>query len=75
MYKIYVCTVYRALAPESINCKVRYFVYTIRRTFSLMKSYMAKPGSIEHKWFVVDAEGKVFGRVASQVASVLRGKA
>jgi large subunit ribosomal protein L13 len=39
-----------------------------------MKSYMAKPGSVEHKWYVVDAEGKVFGRVASQVASVLRGK-
>ena len=39
-----------------------------------MKSYMAKPGSVPRKWYVVDAEGKVFGRVASQVASVLRGK-
>jgi len=35
---------------------------------------MAKPGSVPRKWYVVDAEGKVFGRVASQVASVLRGK-
>ncbi len=39
-----------------------------------MKSYMANPGSVPRKWYVVDAEGKVFGRVASQVASVLRGK-
>lgn len=39
-----------------------------------MKSYMAKPGSFERKWYIVDAEGLVFGRVASQVASILRGK-
>ena len=39
-----------------------------------MKSYMAKPGSVPIKWYVVDADGKVFGRVASQVASILRGK-
>lgn len=39
-----------------------------------MKSYMAKPGSFERKWYLVDAEGLVFGRVASQVASILRGK-
>ena len=39
-----------------------------------MKSYMAKPGSFERKWYLVDAEGMVFGRLASQVASILRGK-
>jgi large subunit ribosomal protein L13 len=39
-----------------------------------MKTYMAKPGSVERKWYVVDAEGKVFGRVASQVAAILHGK-
>ncbi len=39
-----------------------------------MKSYMANPGSVPRKWYIVDAEGKVFGRVASQVAAVLRGK-
>ena len=39
-----------------------------------MKTYMAKPGEVEQKWYVVDAEGQVFGRVASQVASILRGK-
>lgn len=39
-----------------------------------MKSYMAKPGSVERKWYLVDAEGMVFGRLASQVATILRGK-
>jgi large subunit ribosomal protein L13 len=35
---------------------------------------MAKPGSVERKWYLVDAEGMVFGRLASQVASILHGK-
>ena len=39
-----------------------------------MKTYMAKPEEIERKWYVVDCEGLVLGRVASQIASVLRGK-
>lgn len=39
-----------------------------------MKSYIAKPGEFERKWYVVDAAGKPLGRVASQVASILRGK-
>ncbi len=39
-----------------------------------MKSYMAKPEEIERKWYVVDCEGLVLGRVASQIASILRGK-
>ncbi len=39
-----------------------------------MKSYMAKPEEIERKWYVVDCDGLVLGRVASQIASVLRGK-
>lgn len=39
-----------------------------------MNSYMAKSGEVSQKWYVVDGEGKVFGRVASQVASILRGK-
>jgi large subunit ribosomal protein L13 len=39
-----------------------------------MKSFIAKPNEIERKWFVVDAAGKPLGRVASQVASILRGK-
>lgn len=39
-----------------------------------MKTYMAKPATVERKWYVVDAEGVALGRLASQVASVLRGK-
>lgn len=39
-----------------------------------MKSYIAKPEELDRKWYVVDAAGKPLGRVASQVASILRGK-
>ena len=39
-----------------------------------MKTYVAKAGEIERKWYVVDAEGKTLGRLASEVAKVLRGK-
>lgn len=39
-----------------------------------MKSYLAKPNEIERKWYVIDAEGKVLGRLASEIASILRGK-
>ena len=39
-----------------------------------MKSYMASPSTIEKKWYVVDATGHTLGRLASEVANVLRGK-
>ena len=39
-----------------------------------MNSFMANPAKIERKWYVVDAEGCTLGRLASEVASVLRGK-
>lgn len=39
-----------------------------------MKSFIAKPAEVERKWYVVDAEGKTLGRMASEVASILRGK-
>ncbi len=39
-----------------------------------MKTYSAKPSEIDRKWFVIDAEGVVLGRLASIVASRLRGK-
>jgi len=39
-----------------------------------MKTYDAKKGEIEHSWYVVDAESKVLGRLATRVADVLRGK-
>ncbi|MBM7650543.1 large subunit ribosomal protein L13 [Bacillus ectoiniformans] len=37
-------------------------------------TYMAKASEIERKWLVIDAEGKTLGRLASEVASILRGK-
>ena len=39
-----------------------------------MKTYMANPDKIERKWYVVDAEGQTLGRLAAEVAKVLRGK-
>ncbi|HEY3765800.1 MAG TPA: 50S ribosomal protein L13 [Gaiellales bacterium] len=39
-----------------------------------MKTYSAKPGEIEKHWYVVDAESKTLGRLATQIADVLRGK-
>ncbi len=39
-----------------------------------MKTYVTKPGSVEQKWYVVDAEGKTLGRLSSQIAAILRGK-
>ncbi len=39
-----------------------------------MKTYSAKPLEVERKWYVVDAEGKTLGRLATVVANLLRGK-
>lgn len=39
-----------------------------------MKTFSATPKDIEHKWYVVDADGMVLGRLASEVAKILRGK-
>lgn len=39
-----------------------------------MSTYMANPATVEHKWYVIDADGVVLGRLASQVALMLRGK-
>jgi large subunit ribosomal protein L13 len=39
-----------------------------------MKTYSVKAGEITRRWFVVDAEGKVLGRLATEIARVLRGK-
>lgn len=37
-------------------------------------TFMANPSNIERKWFVIDAEGKTLGRLAAEVAKILRGK-
>ena len=39
-----------------------------------MKTFMANPAKIDRKWYVVDAEGQTLGRLASEIAKVLRGK-
>ncbi len=39
-----------------------------------MKCYVAKPQEVERKWYVLDAEGKTLGRLATEAASILRGK-
>jgi large subunit ribosomal protein L13 len=38
------------------------------------KTYSAKPGDIDREWFVVDAENQIVGRLASRIATILRGK-
>jgi large subunit ribosomal protein L13 len=38
------------------------------------RTYTTKPGDIKRDWFIVDAQGKTLGRMASQIASVLKGK-
>jgi large subunit ribosomal protein L13 len=40
----------------------------------IMKTYMAKKKDIKQKWFIVDASGKILGRLATRIATVLRGK-
>lgn len=39
-----------------------------------MKTYMAKPGELKKKWYILDGEGKVLGRLAAEAARILRGK-
>ena len=39
-----------------------------------MKSYMARPLEVERRWYVVDAEGQTLGRLATEIATILRGK-
>jgi large subunit ribosomal protein L13 len=40
----------------------------------MMKSYMARPLEVERRWYVVDAEGQTLGRLATEIARILRGK-
>ena len=39
-----------------------------------MKTYSAKPLEVERKWYLIDAEGEVLGRLATRIANILRGK-
>ncbi|MEA3310319.1 MAG: 50S ribosomal protein L13 [Chloroflexota bacterium] len=44
------------------------------KNVKIEKTYMAKPGEISHDWYIVDAAGKTLGRLATEVARILRGK-
>lgn len=46
----------------------------LKREVTVMNTYMPNESAIERKWYVVDAEGKTLGRLAAEVAKVLRGK-
>ena len=46
----------------------------VESAVSMQKTWNAKPGEIERRWYVVDAEGKTLGRLATQIADTLRGK-
>ena len=50
-------------------CKIRGF-----SQIGAMKTYTAKAGEVEQGWYVVDAQGKVLGKLATQIAARLRGK-
>lgn len=39
-----------------------------------MRSFVAKPHEVERKWYIIDAEGQTLGRLASEIAAILRGK-
>ena len=39
-----------------------------------MKTYMPKASEVDRRWYLVDAEGKVLGRLATEIANILRGK-
>jgi len=39
-----------------------------------MKTYFPRPGDVNEKWYIVDAQGETLGRLASRIAAVLRGK-
>ena len=44
------------------------------KRLNIHKTYVVKPDEIERKWYIVDATGQTLGRLATQIASVLRGK-
>jgi large subunit ribosomal protein L13 len=45
-----------------------------RFSVQMMKTWNAKPGEVERRWYLVDADGKTLGRLATRIADALRGK-
>jgi large subunit ribosomal protein L13 len=58
----------RALVHSSVGARLD------RRSFCEMKTVTAKPGEVQRDWYLVDAEGKTLGRLATRIADTLRGK-
>ena len=63
-----------AKAPETVFYDKGTLIDLVQTGGQPMKSFMASPATIERKWYVVDATGHTLGRLASEVAKVLRGK-
>src|SRR4051812_38231058 len=59
-----------------LNVSRGHAVLTGRREFhgSLMRTYFPKKGDIEPRWFIIDAEGKVLGRLSTTIANIISGK-
>lgn len=65
----------REIAKLAVSYSLRLATLVVHeRELLTMKTFMAKPGQIEQKWWIVDATDKVVGRLASDVAMVLMGK-
>src|ERR1700722_16048738 len=62
------------LASSPGNQRAVFFRSFIQSGRTLMSTYFPKEGEIVRKWYVVDADGQVLGRLASQVARILMGK-
>ena len=63
-----------AKAPETVFYDKGTLIDLVQIGGQPMKSFMASPATIERKWYVVDATGYTLGRLAANVAAVLRGK-
>lgn len=72
-----------ALDTPRFLCKVSVFAVITQKTsgfsrfyecYAVMKTYLPKVDEIERKWWVIDADGQVLGRMATRIADILRGK-
>ena len=62
------------IKPVFANLRIAFLKRIERKEKVDLKTYIAKPDEVQHKWLVVDAEGKVLGRLATRVATILKGK-
>ena len=61
-------------SPKTKTVKTNAATSTAAKTFTVNKTFSARPKDISNEWFVVDASDKVLGRLAAKIAHVLRGK-